>query len=106
MLSLYIFYLPYINLLATPNLSDLYLLTSLLHSSFTQLFVSPLGYTAVISDFNQVSKWWEEIRKEITSSSHVFPIYSFSIACRAVAIDLQHQGPTEVILLTLLRLEC
>lgn len=50
----------------------------------------------MISNFHQVSKWWEAIRKELMQTPKIFQIYSFAIICRGVAIDLQRQREAEV----------
>jgi len=55
-----------------------------------------LGFKSVTSEFNRVSKWWEDIRGEISKSSKIFHAYSFSIVGRAVAIYLQQDSESQV----------
>jgi len=55
-----------------------------------------IGKDLVFSNHSHVSSWWEDIRKKIAACSQIFHIYSFSMVCRAVAVDIQQEIELEV----------
>ncbi|ODN02339.1 Rab3 GTPase-activating protein non-catalytic subunit [Orchesella cincta] len=53
------------------------------------------GKELVFSNHSHVSSWWEGIRKKIAGCPQIFHIYSFSMVCRAVAVDIQQEVELE-----------